>query len=90
VGEPVSSDDDRKSRSIPENKSGFTVAASPLNPVKLELGIVLILGFVLFLVVSYLVESPLAQFGILIAYGLLSMLWIIYRVKSLITALEKE
>ena len=88
--DPVNSDDVRKSRSIPENKSGFTVAASPLNPVKLELGIILIIGFFLLFIVTSLIESQLVQFGVLGAYGIMSMLWLIHRVRSLVTALEKE
>ena len=88
--DPVKSDDDRKSRSIPENKAGFTVAASPLNPVKLELGIILVVGFFLLFFVTNMFESQFTQFTILGAFGVLSMLWIIFRVRNLLTEIETD
>lgn len=74
---------DPKLGSVPENKTGFTVTASPLNPVKLELGIILIIGFFLFFIVSSVIDSQVTQIGILGLFGLISMSWIIYRVRKL-------
>jgi len=79
---------DPKPGSVPENKTGFTVAASPLNPVKLELGIILIIGFFLFFVVSSVIDSQMAQLGVLGGFGFLSMLWIIFRVRKLMSNLD--
>lgn len=74
---------DSKTSSIPEKNDGFTVAASPLNPVKLELGVILIIGIVLLLIIGSLVESKFSQLSILFLYGLTAMSWIIVRVKKI-------
>jgi len=79
-----------KSDSVPETKSSFTVAASPFNAVKLELGIVLIVGFFLLLVISSVVDSPFVQLGLLGGYGAISMLWLIFRVRRIVAALAHQ
>ena len=81
---------DPKSGSVPENKTGFTVAASPLNPVKLELGIILIIGFFLFFIVSSVIDSQIVQIGVLSGFGCLSMFWIVYRVRKLMGVLDDQ
>jgi len=75
---------DSKRDSVPQSKRNFTVSASPLNPVKFELGIILFIGFFLLISVQGFAKSPLAQIGILVAYGTVSMLWLIYRTKKLV------
>jgi hypothetical protein len=55
------------------------VAASPLNAVKLHLGVILILAGVLWLLVDRFVTAPAAQIGILFAYGVAGMAWIVVR-----------
>ena len=77
-----------KPGSVPENKTGFTVAASPLNPVKLELGIILIIGFCLFFILSSVIDSQIMQIGVLSGFGCLSLFWIIYRVRKLMSELD--
>lgn len=74
--------------SVPETKQGFTVTASPLNSVKLELGIILIIGFFLLFIVSAVVESNLLQIGLLGAYGLSAMIWLIHRVRKIMAELN--
>jgi len=73
-----------KSRSVPEKTSGFTVAASPLNPVKFELGIILFIALFLLVVIPTVVNSTFYQFAILVAYGLIAMAWLIVRTRRLI------
>jgi len=81
---------DSERGSVPQNKKGFTVAASPLNPVKFELGIILFIGFFLLISVGAFIESPFAQVGVLAGYGIISMVWLVYRTKRLIRLSQKE
>jgi len=73
---------DTKAGSIPEKTSGFTVQASPLNQVKLELGAILIMGIVLLLIIDFITDSRESQLGVLMCFGLTAMGWLIIRVKK--------
>lgn len=73
-----------KPESLPENKKGFTVNASPLNPVKLELGIILIVGILLLLINGYITDSRTTQFLILGGYGVFAMAWLVVRARSVV------
>ncbi len=79
-----------KSDSVPETKPSFTVAASPFNAVKLELGVVLVIGFFLLFIVSSLIDSPFMQVGLLGGYGAVSMLWLIFRVRRVVATLSSD
>jgi len=79
-----------KRDSVPQNKRSFTIAASPLNPVKFELGIILFIGFFLLISVQGFAQSPVAQIGILAGYGIISMLWLIFRTKRLLAQSGKS
>ncbi len=70
-------------------RQGWTVAPSPFNEVKLDLGVILSVGVVLLLVQGRALDSLLAQFLVLACYGLLGMLWIIMRVRR-VMARERE
>jgi hypothetical protein len=65
-------------------KNGFGVAASPLNTVKMELGIVLFLGFVLWLAADSITGSITTQLLLLVSYGLLSAGWLVFRTRSVV------
>ena len=67
--------------SLPSAKKGFGVAASPFNGVKIELGIVLILGFVLWLAADSITASITAQLLLLVSYGLIGAFWLIIRTR---------
>ncbi len=71
-------------------RQGLTVAPSPFNEIKLDLGVILIVGVVLLLVQGRALDSLLAQFLVLVCYGLLGMLWIIIRARRLMTRLARE
>ena len=71
------------SRSVPGGK-GMTVAPSPLNEVKLDLAIILVVGGLLLLVQGRLLDSLLAQLLVLASYGLLGMLWIVIRTRKVL------
>ena len=76
--------------SVPQNKKGFTITASPLNPVKFELGIILFIGFFLLISVQGFVQSPIAQLGVLAGYGVISMVWLIYRTRKIVRQSENQ
>ena len=68
----------------------MTVAPSPLNEVKLDLGIILAVGLLLLLVQGRAVDGLPLQFLLLSSYGLLGMVWIVVRVRRVVTKLERE
>ncbi len=69
---------------------GMTVAPSPLNEVKLDLGIILAVGLLLLLVQGRVVDGLPLQFLLLSSYGLLGMIWIVVRVRRVVAKLERE
>lgn len=71
------------SRSVTGGK-GMTVAPSPLNEVKLDLAIILVVGGLLLLVQGRLLDSLLAQLLVLASYGVLGMLWILIRTRKVL------
>lgn len=73
----------KDSRSVTGGK-GMTVAPSPLNEVKLDLAIILVVGGLLLLVQGRLLDSLLAQLLVLASYGLLGMLWIVIRARNVL------
>lgn len=75
---------ENQSINIPQNTRGFTVAASPLNSVKLELAVICCVGVLLLLLQGRITRDSFLQLGMLAAYGAISMLWIIYRVRQVV------
>lgn len=71
-------------------RQGWTVAPSPFNEVKLDLGVILTVGIVLLLVQGRALDSLWAQFLVLACYGLLGMLWIILRVRRIMARMARE
>lgn len=69
---------------------GITVAPSPLNEVKLDLGVILSVGVLLLLVQGRVTDHLSLQLLLLLSYGLLGMIWIIIRVRRVIAKLERE
>ena len=72
-----------KSPSVTARK-GMTVAPSPLNEVKLDLAIILVVGGLLLLVQGRLLDSVLMQLLVLVSYGILGMVWIILRARAVL------
>ena len=71
------------SRSVTGGK-GMTVAPSPLNEVKLDLAIILVVGGLLLMVQGRLLDGLLAQLLVLASYGVLGMLWIVIRTRKIL------
>lgn len=65
---------------------GFGVAASPLNKVKFELGIIICMGALLWLAVDSITAHVGAQLLILLVYGLSAMVWLIVRTRKIVQA----
>ena len=74
---------DQKNGSVAQNSSGFTVAASPFNPVKLELGIILILAIVVLIVHDIWISVWWGQLLILLSYSITSAAWLISRTRQI-------
>jgi len=71
-------------------RKGFTVAPSPLNEVKLDLGIILVVGIVLLLLQGKVLDSLPLQLLLLSSYGVLGMIWIIVRTRRTIAKITHE
>jgi F0F1-type ATP synthase assembly protein I len=71
-------------------RKGFAVAASPLNEVKLDLGVILVVGLVLFLVQERALDSLPLQLLLLLSYGVLGMIWIIVRARRVVAKMTQE
>ena len=76
--------------SLPRQRRGFTVAASPFNPVKLDLALIIVVAVVVILVHERLTESFLAQLAILAGYGLISMAWLIRKIRRISRSVAEE
>ena len=77
------------SRSVTGGK-GMTVAPSPLNEVKLDLAIILVVGVLLLLAQGRLVDGLLAQLLVLASYGVLGMLWIVVRARKILQRIARD
>ncbi len=67
----------------------FGVAASPLNGVKLELGIILFVGLLLWLAVDSITVNLANQLLILALFGGVSALWLVLRTRRTLKQLDK-
>jgi len=76
--------------SLTTSRQGFTVAPSPFNNVKFELGVVLVLGALLLLVQGKLSDNFLVQSLLLGGYGLASMGWIVFRTRQVLCRLNQH
>lgn len=85
VSKPVSTNAAENTQS-----KGFGVAASPFNGVKLELGVCVILGVLLWLGADSITADEGAQLLILLAYGLLAMGWLVLRTRAVLRRCEAE
>lgn len=66
---------------LPHNKktTPFRIAPSPFNAIKLELGIVIVMGALLLIALDSITEDALLQLSVLFVAGLLGMFWIMWR-----------
>ncbi len=69
---------------------GVTVAPSPLNEIKLDLGIILVVGFLLLLLQGRILDGLSLQLLLLASYGLLGMIWIVARTRRILNGIARE
>ncbi|NOX92684.1 MAG: hypothetical protein GXP18_09635 [Gammaproteobacteria bacterium] len=69
---------------------GFGVAASPFNGVKLELGICIILGMLLWLGADSITANEGTQLLILLMYSLSGTIWLVMRTRAVLHRCEAE
>ncbi len=74
----------------PSAGKGFGVAASPLNRVKLELGIILFVGLLLWLAVDSITAEVANQLLILAAFGGGGALWLVFRTRRTLRQFGKH
>jgi len=77
-------------QSITRKRRGITVAPSPFNKVKFELGVVLVMLPLAWLVVGRLIAAPLLQFVMLFGLGSVAAAWLVWRTRSILRKLEAE
>ena len=76
----------KETGSVPGGK-GMTVAPSPFNEVKLDLGIILAVGGLLLLAQGRVLDSLLLQLLVLVSYGLIGLIWIVVRTRQVMAKL---
>lgn len=80
----------RNARSLARRGGGFGVAASPLNAVKLDLGVIMLCGVLLLLAQSLLDAAESVRIAILLVYGVAGMAWLIVRSRHVLKSLEGD
>lgn len=71
-------------------KPGMRVAPSPLNGVKLELGVILVVGALLVLIQGRLTENLVTQLLVLVSYGAVGAGWVIVRARRILRRITYE
>lgn len=79
-----------KRHSVSQNKLGITVAPSPFNAVKFDLGLFIIIGFVFWLIHDKLIEGSGWQLLSLGVYGLGAMIWLVVKTNKIRSECEKN
>ena len=64
---------------LPPRARTFTVAPSPFNSIKFELGVILCIGLLLLLFTGRVIGSARLQLALLAAYGLIGTAWLLIR-----------
>ena len=72
---------EKKTASIPQKARRLTVAPSPYNAIKFELGVILLLTPVCWLLVDRLVRGAGARLLLLALFGVTAALWLVLRAR---------
>lgn len=93
LGEKMSSVLSKKAKILVDVDSsaetrGFGVSASPFNGVKLELGIIFLLAIPLWLGADFIIASTGGQLLMLLGFGIMSSLWLVFRVRAVVRQCE--
>ena len=76
--------------SLTQPKRGFTVAPSPFNAVKFDLGVIIVIGVLLLLLQDHITERLELQLLLLLGYGVCGMLWVVYRTRRIMLQFAKQ
>lgn len=76
--------------SVTQRKRRFTVTASPMNAIKLELALICLVAILLWLLQGRIIRDPAAQLLLLGGYGLVAMMWIVFRVRYVLSKINSE
>ena len=80
----------KEDASVARKTRHVTVAASPLNVVKLDLAIIIFLSIIVAVIVLNAVDSAIAQLLYLAGFGFVSMFWLVFRTKRVVSRLRSE
>jgi len=69
---------------------GFSVAASPFNPIKRDLGVILLVGVLLLLLSGHLGLRGGGELWLLFTYGVVAAVWLAWHTRQRLHALERE
>ncbi|MDH5231342.1 MAG: hypothetical protein OEZ58_08685 [Gammaproteobacteria bacterium] len=75
--------EESKNASVTQADKGFTISASPFNPVKFDLGVILILAIGIWLLVGVVTSQALIQILIMFSYGISSMIWLVLKIRRI-------
>ncbi|NOY63759.1 MAG: hypothetical protein GXP10_11530 [Gammaproteobacteria bacterium] len=70
--------------SIARRECGFSVAPSPLNPVKFELALIVVVGGLLWLLQDTITGNAFSQLLLLLGYGVCASAWLTWRVRRIV------
>ncbi len=73
--------------SVPHKRKGVVVQPSPLNHIKLELGVVLCVAVLVLLLVPSFSEVLAVQLLILLGYGVVAGGWLVWRIRKTVSEL---
>jgi len=72
------------------SSTGFAVAASPYNAVKMDLAVLVLLGVIVWVIHDQITTQFYAQVLILGGYGCATMMWVITRVRQVSRQLDQD
>jgi len=78
------------SHAAAKKQTGFGVAPSPFNGVKLELGLLLVAGVVIWLAAESIIASVDGQLLLLAGYGVAAALWLTFRTRRVLRRCAEE
>ena len=69
-------------------KKGFGVAPSPFNGVKLELGVILSLGILIWFAIHYFIKETDLQLLLLLAFSVSAMLRLVFKSRKILRQIQ--
>ena len=76
--------------SVPQKGAGLVVEPSPLNHIKLELGLVLCVAALVLLLTPSLSADLFVQLAILLGFGVMASAWLVWRIRKTVAQLTEQ